>query len=315
MRGFRKILIFILLLVTIVLGKNAYAQQDPLYTQYMDNLLVINPAFAGSKNVGEVLFVARNQWVSFEGAPETRSFSYNTPSLENKVGVGFSVMYDKIGPQSRIGVYFDYSYFLQVSEKFRLGMGLKGGLNFYRASLTDLVTISPDPIFQDDIYRNFLPNVGVGLYLFSDDAYLGLSVPKLIENTITRDDYETVYVNKEEMHLYLVGGKQFPLGSEIQLKTSAMLQYVKDAPFTFQASALLGFKEKFWVGAMARIGDAFGAVMQFQATKKMVIGYSYDLTISEISSFSNGTHEIMFSYDIDFLGRSRAAKIEQEQAK
>lgn len=300
MKGITKILFFTFIaLVHLAGSKNAVAQQDPLYTQYMDNLLVINPGFAGSRETGNLLLVSRNQWVSLPGAPVTRSLSYNIP-VKN-IGLGFSVMNDKIGPQKQTGVYFDYSHFLKVSEKFKLGMGLKGGLSFYRTSLSDLITINPDPIYSKDIYKNLLPNFGVGLFLSSEDAYFGLSVPKLIQNTITRDDYETEYVNKEQIHIYAVGGRSFNLNEEFQLKTFAMLKYVRNTPLSFQATAMAGFKKKFWIGGMFRVGDSYGIVAQFQATDKMLIGYSYDLTSSGLNAFSNGTHEIMFSYNLNSL--------------
>lgn len=302
MKEFRKILFFVIFALANFVGpKLVMAQQDPLYTQYMDNLLVINPAFAGSKGNGNVLLVARNQWVSLPNSPNTRSLAYQTPTENTNVGIGFSVMYDKIGPLKQTGVYFDYSYFLRVSEKYRLGMGLKGGVGFYRASLTDLITIDPDPIYSKDIYKNFLPNIGVGFFLFSDDTYLGLSVPKLIENTITRDDYQTEYVNRQKIHIYTVAGKKFTISEDFQLKTNAMLRVVKNSPVSFQLTALAGFQNTFWVGGMARFGDSFGVVAQFQATEKMLIGYSYDLTTSNLNAYNNGTHEIMFSYDLNIF--------------
>lgn len=292
--------------MAVVYSENIAAQQDPLYTQYMDNLLVINPGFAGSEENGSILLVARNQWASLPNAPVTRSLSYQTPVENRNYGLGFSVMYDKIGPQKQTGVYFDYSYFLRVSEDYKLGMGMKGGVSFYRASLTDLITIDPDPIYSQDIYENFLPNFGVGFYLFSDDTYFGLSVPKLIENKITRDDYETEYVNKEEIHVYFIAGKDFNFNQEFQLRTNAMLRYVKSVPLSFQLTALAGFMEKFWVGGMWRYGDALGIVAQFQAGKKMLIGYSYDFTTSQLNTLSNGTHEIMFSYDLNIFKKQTA---------
>lgn len=302
MKQFRKIIVFVAIaFLAIVYSEDIAAQQDPLYTQYMDNLLVINPGFAGSEENGNILLVARNQWASLPGAPVTRSLSYQTPMENKKFGLGFSVMYDKIGPQKQTGVYFDYSYFLKVSNKYRLGMGMKGGVSFYRASLTDLITINPDPIYSQDIYKNFLPNFGVGFYLFSDDTYFGLSAPKLIENKITRDDYETDYVSKEKIHVYFVAGKEYRFNEEFQLKTNVMLRYVQNAPISFQLSAMVGFKENFWIGGMWRYGDAFGIVAQFQATKKMLIGYSYDFTTSQLNTVSNGTHEIMFSYDLNIF--------------
>ncbi len=302
MKVFRKILFLAIFALAIIFKPQmVMGQQDPLYTQYMENLLVINPAFAGSKENGNVLLVARNQWVSLPNSPITRSFAYQTPTENKNVGLGFSVMYDKIGPQKQTGVYIDYSYFLRVGENYKLGMGLKGGVSFYRASLTDLITIDPDPIYSQDIYKNFLPNIGVGFFLFSKDTYLGLSVPKLIENTITRDDYQTEYLNRQEIHLYTVAGKKFSLSEDFQLKTNAMMRFVLNSPISFQLTALAGFQNKFWVGGMLRFGDSYGIVTQFQATEKMLIGYSYDLTTSNLNAYSNGTHEIMFSYDLNIF--------------
>ena len=297
----KKIKYFLIVLVSIlVTGYEVSAQQDPLYTQYIDNLQVVNPGYVGSAKVGKVLLVSRDQWVSVQGAPVTRSLSYAMPAGSN-VGIGFSVMYDKIGPQKQTGVYFDYSYFLRLNDKFKLGMGLKGGVTFYRANLTDLITIDPDPIYSRDIYKKFIPNLGIGLYAHSDNAYFGISIPKLIENVISREDYQTNYVNREEIHLYAVAGGKFKLSPDFHMKASGMLQFVKNTPISLQTTVMGGFKEKIWLGGMVRFGDAFGIVAQFQATEKMLLGYSYDITTSELSVFSNGTHEIMFSYSLDLF--------------
>ena len=252
----------------IVSWGDVLAQQDPLYTQYMDNLLVINPGFAGSKETGSFMLVARNQWLSIDGAPKTRSFSYNTRVNDSKVGLGFSVLSDKIGPLKQTGFYFDYSYFLKLGINYKLGMGLKGGFSFYRASLTDLQTISPDPIYSKDIFKNFN------------------------------------YVSKEKIHIYLVAGKKIRLGENIHLKTYSMLRLVKNAPASLDASALIGLKEKFWVGGMFRFGDSFGILTQFNVSEKMTIGYSYDFTFSELNAFSGGTHEIMFGYDLNIFNKN-----------
>ena len=295
----------ILTLVILFIVKISSAQQDPMYTQYMDNLLIVNPAYAGSKETGNLLMVARNQWVSFEGAPTTRSFSYNTPLKDYKIGLGFSVLSDKIGPLTQTGFYFDYSYFLRVGLKYKLGMGLKAGFSFYRASLTELNTIEPDPIYAKDIFKNFLPNFGVGAYLFSQDTYFGISVPKLVENTINREDYKTEYVSKEKINLYVVAGKKADLGEDVQLKVYSMLKLVQNAPVSVDITSLFGFKEKFWVGGMFRFGDSYGFLVQFDITEKIRIGYSYDLTFSELNAFSNGTHEIMLGYSFNLFNKNK----------
>jgi len=289
-------------LLTIWVGTGKlFAQQEPMFTQYMDNLLVINPAFAGSKDVGNVLLLARNQWVSFDGAPSTQSLAYHTPIKGKKIGLGFSIVNDKIGPQKMTGLYFDYAYFLKVSETYKMGLGLKGSVSFYRANLTDLITISPDPIFDNDIYENFLPNLGIGMYLYSDDTYLGLSIPKLIENKITREDVSTGYMSVQKMHVYLMGGKKFDINENLKFKAFTMLKWVKGAPASLDITGLVGLKEKFWLGAMVRFGASYGFLAQFRPTQKMMIGYSFDLTISDLNSFNSGSHEILFSYDIDIF--------------
>jgi type IX secretion system PorP/SprF family membrane protein len=293
----------IILLAFLVSTIHSFGQQDPMYTQYMDNLQIINPGFAGSKETGNILLVARNQWVGFDGAPKTRTFAYHTPVNDHKIGVGFSILSDKIGPLTQTGVYFDYSYFLRVGYNYKLSMGLKGGFSFYRANLSELQTVSPDPIYARDIYKNFLPNFGVGAFLFSDDNYFGASIPKLVENIINREEYSTQYISKEQIHLYLVAGKKFRLTEGVQLKTHSMVKLVKNAPTSIDLTALFGFSEKFWVGGMYRLGDSYGIIAQFNVADKMLIGYSYDLTYSVLNAFSSGTHEIMFSYNLDLFDR------------
>lgn len=288
----------IVLIAVFVFSGNAVAQQDPMYTQYMDNLQVINPGYTGSTEFATFMVVARNQWVAFEGAPRTRTFSFHSPFKTSKIGLGFSLMTDKIGPLNQTGLYFDYSYFLKVGLDYKLGMGLKGGFSFYRASLTDLQTVSPDPIYARDIYKNFLPNFGVGAFLYSSDTYLGFSVPKLIENTISRENYSSEYVSKEKIHFYFIAGKTFSVNETWKIKGHSMLKLVKNAPASFDITAMAGIRDRFWFGGMFRLGDSYGLLAQFNPSDKILIGYSYDLTYSGLNAFNNGTHEVMLRYNI-----------------
>jgi type IX secretion system PorP/SprF family membrane protein len=301
----------ILTLVVLLQVKQASAQQDPMYTQYMDNLQVLNPGYAGSQGIGNILMVARSQWVEFDGAPATRSFTYNTSYDEQNIGVGFSLMSDQIGPLKQTGFYADYSYFLPVSQKFKLGLGLKGGVSFYRANLVALQTVDSDPVFNHDIYENFLPNVGVGLFLFSETTYFGVSVPKLIDNIIINEEVQTDYINKQQRHMYFVAGHRFDISEDFQLKTNGMMRKVKSAPLSVDLTVMGGFRDKFWVGAMYRFGDAYGMLVKFNPSPNMSIGYAYDITISELSAFNSGTHEIMFSYNLDLFGRVGQATAEK----
>jgi type IX secretion system PorP/SprF family membrane protein len=290
-----------LTLLSVGIFHSANAQQDPMYTQYMDNLLIVNPGYAGTKEIGNFMVVARNQWVAFDGAPRTRTFSFHTPVKDLSVGVGLSVLSDKIGPLTQTGVYLDYSYWVRMDENFRLSLGLKGGFSFYRTDLTSLETVDPDPIYQRDIFKNFLPNFGVGAFLFSENTYLGVSVPKLVENVISREEYSSEYVGREKMHFYLTGGHTFAVNEEISIKGHSMIKIVKNTPISFDITAMGGFRDRFWFGGMLRFGDSWGLLAQFNPTDKILIGYSYDIGFTELNTFNNGTHEIMLSYNLNFF--------------
>ncbi len=281
------------------------AQQDPMYTQYMENLLTLNPAYAGSKDVLSMMIVSRNQWVSMPEAPVTRSFSMHSPINATNMGLGLSVLNDQVGPVKQTGIYADYSYTLNFSHRRSLSLGLKGGVNFYEAGLSDLTTNDPgDPVYANDINRKFLPNFGVGAFYYSSKYYFGLSVPKLIENKISKNGVSTQSINKEEMHVFFMAGYVFDVNRIVKFKPSILTKYVKNAPVSLDMTGTFLFYERLWLGAMYRVGDSFGGLFQLQATNQLKIGYSYDFPINQLGAFNNGTHEIMVTFDFNF-GRGR----------
>ena len=302
----RKLITKILLVSAIMLCFSVVkAQQDPMYTQYMENMITINPAYAGSKDMLSMMAVSRNQWVSMPGAPVTRTFSIHSPITGSNMGLGLSVLSDQIDPIKQTGVYFDYSYTLHFGGNQNLALGLKGGINFYQAGLSTLATNdSGDPVFANDINRNFLPNIGVGAFFHTDRYYLGLSLPKLIENTINKNSVATQNVSKEQIHIFFMAGYVFDLNRIVKFKPSILTKYVKNAPVSFDLNGNFLFYDRLWLGAMYRVGDSFGGLFQIQATNQLKIGYSYDLPINLLGAYNGGTHEIMVSYDFNF-GRGK----------
>jgi type IX secretion system PorP/SprF family membrane protein len=301
--------------IVLVLGLMCFAlessaQQDPMYTQYMENLVTINPAYAGSKDLLSVMFVSRNQWVSMPGAPFSNTFSINSPIKDLNMGLGFSVLSDKVGPIKQTGFYFDYAYKLYFSRQRTLSLGLKGGVNFYDANLTDLTTNDPnDPVFSSDINRNFLPNLGVGAFFYSNQYYVGLSLPKLIENEINKNAVSVQNVSKEQMHVYFMSGYVFDVNRIVKFKPSILAKYVKNTPVAFDFGATFLFYDRLWLGAIYRVGDSFAGLFQIQITNQLKIGYSYDLPINQLGAYNNGTHEIMINFDFDLKpGRVRSPR-------
>ena len=287
-------LVVILMLYSLV----SMAQLDPLYTQYMENLMILNPAYAGSKGLPSMMLVSRKQWVNISGAPETRTFAIHSPVNNSNTGLGLSFLSDCVGPIKQTGVYVDYSYTLNLGSRRTLALGLKGGVNFYEAGLSSLEIIDPDdPTFAKDINRSFLPNVGVGAFYYTNKFYFGLSVPKLLENTINKESVAVQNLSKEQIHIFLMSGYVFDASRIVKFKPSFMTQYVKNAPISLTLNGTFVFYDKLWLGAMYRLGDSFGGLFQYQITDQLKIGYSYDLNTSNLGAFNNGTHEIMVSYD------------------
>ena len=226
------------------------------------------------------------------------------------MGLGLSVLNDQIDPIKQTGVYLDYSYTLYFSNKRSLALGLKGGVNFYEAGLTDLTTNQPDdPVFANDINRNFLPNFGVGAFYYTPRYYLGLSVPKLIENKINKNSVSTQSISREEMHVFFMAGYVFDVNRIVKFKPSILTKYVKNAPVGLDMTGTFLFYERLWLGAMYRVGDSFGGLFQMQATNQLKVGYSYDLPINKLGAYNKGTHEIMVTFDFNFgKGRVRSPR-------
>lgn len=291
-----KIQLFVLGFV-LCASNTVKAQQDPMFTQYMFNMLAVNPAYAGSHGALNVSGLYRNQWVGIEGAPVTQTFFAHSPFFSRKVGVGLSLINDKIGPIRQTMIYMDYSYTIQVTDKTKLAMGLKAGLNMLKTSFSDVDLIESDEAFQD-IPLSPQPNFGFGLYYYSDKFYAGVSCPKLLKNKVEQKyDYSKITLNQ---HFFISGGYVFTINEQFKFKPSALIRMTGGAPPSLDINACVLYREKVWFGLGHRFGDSFNAILQMQMNEQLKIGYSYDYTISKLTQYNSGTHEIMVSYDFIF---------------
>lgn len=300
-----------LVVLAVCFSLGVKAQQDPMYTQYMDNLQIINPAYAGSKDVLSLMAVSRNQWVAMSGNPPvTRLLSVNSPITAKNMGLGLSFMSDQIGVEKQNGLYVDYSYKLLFNNNRSLALGLKAGVNFYEAGVSDLATNdSGDPVFANDINRSFLPNLGVGAFFSAEKYYLGLSIPKFIKNTINKNGVSVQNISKEQIHVFFMAGYVFDVNRIVKFKPSILTKFVKNAPVSLDLNSNFLFYDRLWIGAMYRVGDSFGGLFQLQVTNQLKIGYSYDLSVSGLGAYNSGTHEIMVSYDFNLgAGKVRSPR-------
>jgi len=281
---------------------NAMAQQDPMFTQYMHNPVSINPAYAGSRGTLNIVSLHRQQWIGIDGAPKTLALSINTPFLLYNVGVGLSVLYDALGPSRQIGMYADYAYHLKVTDRTKLAFGLKGGINIYEIDLTDALREEEDDLLALYGYKKlYRPNFGIGSYLYNERYYVGFSIPKLLQNSLTEDNNNVV--NREERHLFVTGGVVLDVSENIKFKPSAIVRMVKGAPVSSELNASFLLHDRLWLGGMYRFRSAAGALVKFDITRQLSLGYSFDYTFNELGNYNQGTHEAFISYDVVLKSR------------
>lgn len=280
---------------------DASAQQDPMFTQYMHNPVSINPAYAGSRGTLNLVAMHRQQWIGIDGAPKTLTLSVNSPFLNYNVGLGLSLLYEEIGPVKQTGLYADYAYHLKVTNNVKLSFGLKGGVNIYDINLLNLRGGEDDDHISLYGFRKlYLPNVGVGSYLYSDRFYVGFSIPKMLQNSLIPEANNLKLANKEARHIFLMGGFVTDISDGIKFKPSSTVRFVTGSPVSAEFSAAFLFHDKLWLGGMYRLGDSVGAMVKFDINSQFSIGYSYDMTNSRLQPYSQGTHEIYISYDFAF---------------
>ncbi|PKB16191.1 type IX secretion system membrane protein PorP/SprF [Flavobacterium sp. 5] len=288
-------------LVIMLFTSTGYAQQDAQYTQYMYNTIVVNPAYAGSRQAMSVFALHRTQWVGLDGAPVTNSVSINTPFNDSKVGLGLSFVNDQIGPSDENNIAIDFSYTIPASEKYKMSFGLKASANLLNVDFTKLDYYHDNPIFEDNIDNKFSPNIGVGFYLHSDNSYIGISAPNLLETKHfdkSASSSATSHIATEKINYYLIAGYVFDLSPSLKLKPSLITKYVQGAPLQVDISANFMINEKFVGGLAYRWSAAMSAMVGFQATDSWFIGYSYDFDTTELAHYNSGSHEIFLRFEL-----------------
>ena len=297
----KRIYISALLMFFSVAG---YCQQDILVSQYMFNHLLLNPAYAGSKDYMMATLLYRKQWVDFKGAPTTQVATLHGPVGLTNFGWGASISHDKIGVTDRTDAYLNAAYHLPVGPKMKLSLGLRGGGGYYSYKNSDLIYWdSNDPLFAGDKTSKFIPNIGAGAYLYTDKFYVGLSVPNVISYDTTKVlslDMSGNVVPNQVRHYFATAGVALEVNPDVVIKPSVLVKYVQNAPVEADFNVNVLFAQVLWVGGSYRTGDSFVALLELQLTKKFRLGYSYDFTTTDVKNYSAGSHEIMIGYDFGY---------------
>ena len=291
----RKISLFVIL---SLIALETIAQQDPQYTQYMYNMNVINPAYAGSNDATSIGLLYRDQWQGLEGAPKTATVNIHFPAGKN-VGLGFSAISDEIGPVSETNLYVDFSYTLNLSRENRLAFGIKAGGTFHDIGLSTLLLIDEnDPFFTSDLNEN-TPNVGVGIYFYKPNKYyLSVSVPNILESVhLDSNDFN---IGSEARHIFAAAGYVFDINDDFKFKPHAFLKYAEISPVSVDINANLFMYDLVEFGIGYRTDDSITAMINFLVSPSIRIGYAYDSIQSELNFLTKASHEIFINFDINF---------------
>lgn len=290
----------ILTLFTTLVVNQVYAQQDAQYTQYMYNTMSVNPAYAGSRDGLSALLLYRTQWVGLDGAPDTGTFNIHSPIDENnKIGLGLSIINDRIGPTQETYVDADFSYTINVSDEGRLALGLKAGGHLLDVRYSELSQYNGgDVLLQSDIENKFSPNFGAGVYYRKADKwYLGLSVPNILETK--HFDESSLSTATERMNFYLIGGYVFDINADLKLKPAALIKAVQGAPLQADISANALLKEKFTFGLAYRWDAAVSAMLGYQLSESFMLGFAYDRETTDLgqTKFEQGSFEVFLRFE------------------
>lgn len=278
------------------------AQQDPQYTHYMYNTMSVNPGYAGQRDVLSITGLYRTQWVGVDGAPKTITLGVHSPLRNEQVGLGLNVVSDQLGPAKETYIDANFSYTIPVSTsgETKLSFGIKGGLHILETDWSKGIFQNPDTAFNQNLSL-VSPTVGAGLYLHSEDWYLGIAVPNFINTKHYNDFQESLAV--ERMHFFLIAGYVFDLSESTKLKPAALVKAVSGAPLIADLSVNALFNEKLTLGLSYRWDDSVSGLAGFQISEGLFVGYAYDYTTSNLSNYNSGTHEIMLRFELVKLGK------------
>lgn len=295
----------ILFILTAFVSK---AQYDPSFTQYMFNEMFINPAYAGSKDAMAVNLLHRQQWVNFPGRPITTTFSLHGPLMNNKMGLGLSVLNESIGKLTRNLVYGSYSYRVKTGKKGTLALGLNAGFENQVNKLSELkATDQGDVQISQNTPSMIAPNFGFGLFYSTKKFYAGLSIPRIIDNSYMFTNggsfKQSMKFNVQTFTYYFTIGRVFEVNEYLKIKPQAMVKMVENAPLQYEMNVNFLIKSLIWAGISYRSGSNLSVILGVQVNPQFIVSYSYDYGTNAIQQYSQGSHEIALGYVFSYKNK------------
>ncbi|MBX2899352.1 MAG: type IX secretion system membrane protein PorP/SprF [Cyclobacteriaceae bacterium] len=275
------------LILSLAFSASAMAQQDPLYSQYINNPLLINPAYTGSTTDLNASVMYRKQWAGFEGSPVTMNANAHMALSNNRMGTGLILLQDQVGADKTTEVTFTYGYHLPLSTDLKLSFGLQGGLVNYQTDYSEVTFNPADGKFVNQ--SEWKPNLGTGLILRSEKFMVGLSVPKLLKASNLVEQYSTTLYNQ---HAYALAAYVFQLSYRIKVKPWVMARMVSGAPVSFDYAASLKVDDSYSLGFFTRNLNTFGTFAQINLGDNLRFAYAFELPSGKSVGTHFTTHEV-----------------------
>ena len=302
----------IVLIITCILTFSLLAQQDPQYSQYQFNQMVINPAYAGTKDALSAVLNIRKQWGGFEGAPSTQSFSFHGPLKKKRIGLGLSAYNDVIGPKRVTAAYGNISYILPITNNLKLSFGLRAGVVNYVFDFNKMNYKDPGEVnaFTNMSFNKIKPDFDAGFYLKSNSLYAGFSATHLNSVYIYNDKISYTNVSGSQIeydltyrlntHFFAIISKGFRVGENLVINPAIIAKMSKGIT-NVDLNINFLIKQRIWLGAFARSSGSVGALVQVIVTDNIKIGYSYDTSIGKVQRRLGDGHEIMIGFDMNMF--------------
>jgi type IX secretion system PorP/SprF family membrane protein len=298
----------IIILYLLFMASLSYAQQDPLFTQYIYNKLEFNPGYAGSGGRFSMDLLSRFQWTGIQGAPRTISFTAHTPLLNQHIGLGFYTYRDELGPSVDYGAMAAFSYRI-IFPTTKLCFGIQAGFKYMDIDWGLLNPKDPgDLLLSNQVTNRAVPDLDFGIYYYGRYFYVGLSAKHLLQNQIivssTAPDDKTSFT-KLLCNFYGMAGGAVPFSDNLVFMPSVLVKYVQNAPLQADFNTCFLIYNTLTLGVSYRTANALGLLIEVNIAKGLSIGYSYDIWFNTLKNYNTGSHEIRIGYDFDFFNKNR----------
>ena len=289
-----------LIVILVCLAALTKAQQLPMYSQYLTNDFILNPAIAGSKPYFPIQINSRTQWSGLGTiAPKTNTLSYHMPVAYDAIGIGAIVMQDETGPYSQIGVTLSFAYHIQLDEDdvTRLSLGLSGLMTQHTLNQDDLIFHNPDPEFQGS-YSKMVPDASFGAYLYSKNFSLSASAHQLFESTFKESVQDIFGDNSQVRHYFAHASYHIDIYSDLAIEPSLLVKTTEVSPTQLDVNARVIIDNNYWAGLSLRSSESL-VILAGLNMGSLFLSYSYDHGISSLSSVASGSHEISLGFNIN----------------